>query len=202
MANQDPRVDDYIANSAPFAQPILRHLRQLVHRACPEVEETLKWNVPHFMHRGVLCSMAAFKAHCSFGFWQGRLVLGRGPGGEAGEGMGHFGRVTSVADLPADAVLMRYVRKAAELNEAGIKAPKKPATRTGRTVRVPPDLAAGLKANAQARATFEKLSPSHRREYVDWITEGKREETRRRRVQTTLAWLAEGKPRNWKDARC
>lgn len=202
MANHDPRVDAYIANSADFAQPILKRLRQLVHAACPEVVETLKWGFPHFEHRGVLCSMAAFKQHCSFGFWKGDLVLGRGPGGASAEGMGHFGRLTSQADLPADHVLLGYLREAVRLNEAGIKRPKAAKPGAERKLTVPDDLVAALKRNREARTTFERFSPSHQREYIEWITEAKRPETRQRRLDTTLEWLAQGKSRNWKYAKC
>jgi len=195
MPKKDSRVDSYIQNAAAFAQPILRHLRQLVHTACPEAVETMKWTFPHFDYKGMLCSMAAFKAHCAFGFWKSDLVLGK-PGQESA--MGQFGRITSLKDLPADAVLQRYVRKAVALNDAGIKNPRQARARNPVKLVVPADLRAALKQNQKARQTFEDFSPSHRKEYVEWITEAKREDTRARRLQTTLDWLAKGKPRNWK----
>ncbi|HXE57413.1 MAG TPA: YdeI/OmpD-associated family protein [Gemmatimonadales bacterium] len=196
MGTRDPRVDAYIARAAPFARPILTHLRELVHEACPEVEEAIKWGAPAFMYHGMLCGMAAFTRHCSFGFWKGALVV-NGTRAKAGEAAGQFGRITAIADLPARRVLAGYVRKAMRLNEAGAKAPRPPKRPKPRLV-VPPDLRAALAQNPRARATFERFSPSHRREYVEWITEAKREETRRRRLATAIAWLAEGKPRNWK----
>jgi hypothetical protein len=76
MGKRDPRIDDYIREAAPFARPVLRHLRRIVHEAAPGIEETIKWRFPHFVQGGIVCSMAAFKAHCSFGFWKGRHVLG------------------------------------------------------------------------------------------------------------------------------
>jgi hypothetical protein len=74
MGKNDPRIDDYIAKSQDFARPILEHLRDLVHKACPEVEETMKWSFPHFDYKGMMCSMAAFKQHCAFGFWKASLI--------------------------------------------------------------------------------------------------------------------------------
>src|ERR1043166_4933195 len=125
MPTKDPRIDAYVAKSADFAKPILIHLRKLVHVACPDVEETIKWSFPHFEYKGMLCSMAAFKQHCSFGFWKAALVLGKGKNGEdsADGGMGHFGKITSLSDLPGDKVLVGYIKKAAQLNDAGVKLP-------------------------------------------------------------------------------
>jgi uncharacterized protein YdeI (YjbR/CyaY-like superfamily) len=210
MATRDSRIDDYIARSADFARPILNHLRKLVHAGCPEAVETIKWSMPHFDHHGILCSMAAFKNHCSFGFWKGRLLFGPGKAASQKdkEGMGQFGRITALSDLPSDKVLLGWIRKAAALNEAGVKQklkqklPARSRPKTGKEPAVPADLAAALLKNAKARATFEGFSPSHRKEYVEWITEAKREATRQRRLAATLKWLAEGKSRHWKYTRC
>jgi uncharacterized protein YdeI (YjbR/CyaY-like superfamily) len=192
MGKRDSRVDSYIAKSADFAKPILQHIREIVHRGCPEVEETIKWGMPHFDYKGMLCGMAAFKAHCALGFWKNKLVLERNP-----EAMGHFGRITRLSDLPADRVLLGYVREAARLNEAGVKAPRK-AREPKKALATPADLGAALRKNAKAKDTFEAFSPSHRREYVEWITGAKTEETRRKRLGTAIEWMAQGKPRNWK----
>jgi uncharacterized protein YdeI (YjbR/CyaY-like superfamily) len=202
MATRDPRIDAYIAKSADFAKPILEHLRELVHAGCPQVEETVKWSAPHFVHRGMLCNMAAFKQHCSFGFWNGELVLGKSPGGAAGEGMGQFGRITALSDLPPDKMLIGHIRQAVRLNEAGIKRSAPARSREKRELRIPPDFAAALKNRPKALAAFEQFSPSHKREYVEWITEAKREATRKERLVTAIEWMAEGKPRYWKYARC
>jgi hypothetical protein len=195
MGSRDPRVDAYIAKSADFAKPILTRLREVVHAACPEVEETIKWGVPHFTYRGNLCQMAAFKEHCRFGFWKGSLVRGNG---EVDGGMGR--RITSAGDLPSDRELAADVRKAAKLNEDGIRA-ERPARRTRPAPRTPPDLLAAVKRNRRAHAAYEAFSPSHRREYIEWITEAKGEDTRKRRLATAVRWIAGGKPRNWKYAR-
>ena len=196
MGTRDPRVDAYIARSAEFARPILTHLRAVVHAACPEVEETLKWSAPSFMYKGMLCGMAAFKEHCIFGFWKGSLIKGVG-GRDSDEAMGNYGRIGSVADLPSKKALTGFIKEAMRLNDEGIKVVrKKPGSR--KPLPVPPDLAAALRKNPKARATFEGFSPSHRREYLEWITEAKGEETRRRRLETAVGWMAEGKARNWK----
>jgi uncharacterized protein YdeI (YjbR/CyaY-like superfamily) len=201
MPKIDPRTDAYIAKSADFAQPILRHLRQLVHQACPEAEETIKWNFPVFMHKGMLCSMAAFKEHCTFGFWKAPLIFAK-HGERAKEAMGHFGRITSLADLPSDKMLRGYIQKAAQLNETGLKLPRKTRPKVDRALEVPVDLEAALQVNKKARSTFESFSYSHKKEYVEWIAEAKREDTRQKRLETTLQWLAQGKSRNWKYANC
>ena len=195
MGQRDARVDAYIESAAPFAQPILTHLREVVHAACPDVEETLKWRSPSFEYKGMLCGMAAFKQHCVFGFWKHDLVTGKSD--RADEAMGSFGRITSVKDLPARKLLTGYVRKAMELNDEGIKAPRTKTVPKG-PLRVPDDLAAALRRNARARATFEGFGPSHKREYVEWIVDAKREETRKRRLATALEWMAEGKTQNWR----
>jgi uncharacterized protein YdeI (YjbR/CyaY-like superfamily) len=201
MGKKDPRIDAYIARSAGFAQPILIHLRELVHRGCPEVEETLKWSMPSFVYKGMLCGMAAFKQHATFGFWKHKLVVGKT--GEK-EGMGQFGRITSVKDLPAQKVLLGYIRKAVALNEAGIKAPKPTRAKPGekRELAVPDYLVAALKKNKRAQANFESFSYSHKKEYVEWLTGAKREDTRQKRLKTALAWIAKGKSQNWKYMRC
>jgi uncharacterized protein YdeI (YjbR/CyaY-like superfamily) len=197
MASKDPRIDAYITKAKPFARPILKHLRAVVHEACPEVEETIKWGVPHFQYRGgMMCAMASFKAHCAFGFWRSTQVVG-GSSRNA-EAMGDFGRITSVDELPAKSRIKSLVKAAMKLNEAGAKrvprkrsAPKKPAA-------VPRDLTLALDGDAKARATFDGFPPSQQREYVEWITEAKAAATRERRIATAIEWLAEGKRRNWK----
>jgi uncharacterized protein YdeI (YjbR/CyaY-like superfamily) len=192
--SRDARIDAYIAKAQPFAQPILKHLRRVVHAGCPGVEETMKWSMPAFYYQGPMAGMAAFKAHCTFGFWKDAL-LKASPKSE--EAMGSFGRITSIKDLPSEKTLVGLVKRAAKLNEDGVRVPR--AAKAARApVKVPPYMTAALKKNKRALATFEGFSPSHRREYVEWITEAKTDATRRRRLATAIEWLAEGKSRNWK----
>ena len=194
MASHDPRVDAYIAKAPDFAQPILQHLRAVVHTACPEVEESIKWSCPHFLYQGkLLCSMAAFKQHCAFHFWHGKEVVGE----TDKEGMGQFGKLTSVKALPTKKGLVAYVRKAMTLREAGTTR-RRNASVSKLPLKVPDDFAARLKKHAAARKAFDAFSPSAQREYVDWITEAKTDATREKRIVTSLEWLAEGKHRNWK----
>lgn len=203
MPQTDPRVDAYInKEAAPFAQPILRHLRALVHKACPDVEETIKWSFASFQYKGkILCGIAAFKAHCTFGFWHKDMekILGQ-DAAKSGEAMGLLGRITSLKDLPSDATMARYIKTAMELIDSGVAARPKPKAKAA--IPVPADLALALKKNKAAAATWKKFPPSHRREYLEWITEAKREETREKRLLTTMEWLAEGKQRNWKYQDC
>ncbi len=196
MGNRDPRVDAYIAKSADFAKPILTRIREVVRDACPEVEETLKWSAPTFMYHGIMCAAAAFKDHCGFILWKGPLILNK-DGRRADEAMGQFGRLTSVSDLPTDRVLSRYIKKAMKLNESGVKVPRL-AAKPKKPLAIPPILRSALRKNARARATFDSFSPSHKREYLEWIADAKTDETRERRVATAVEWMAEGKPRNWK----
>lgn len=200
MPAKDPRVDAYIARAADFAKPILTHFRQLVHTACPAVVETMKWSFPHFDHQGTLCGMAAFKQHCAIGFWKSELIFTETDAGR--EAMGNFGRITSMADLPTDSLLLSHLRKAVELNEAGVKKPTPPRSKVKKELIVPDWLLAAFGKNKKALTTFENFSYSHRKEYVEWLVEAKREETRAKRLAQALAWLAEGKSRNWKYERC
>lgn len=190
---KDKRVDAYIAGTPGFARPILKALRTRMHASIPGVEETIKWGVPYFTYKGSLVGgMAAFKAHCSFGFWHPLMRNGD----KSLEGMGQFGRIASVDDLPTLARFGRLAKKARGLIDEGVKATPKRARKP--PVEVPPDLAALLEKNAKARAAFDGFSESKRREYVDWINTAKREQTRAQRLATTLAQLAEGKTLMWK----
>lgn len=195
MGKRDPRIDAYIAKSADFAKPILTHIRDVIHEACPGVEETLKWRNPSFMHHGLLCGMAAFKQHAIFGFWKGKLI--QVDKKTSLEAAGSFGRITKVSDLPAKKVLIGYVKQAMELNEQGIKQPKSE-RRAKAPLRTPTDLSAALKKNKKASATYAAFSPSAKREYVAWITEAKTDATRTKRLATAVEWMADGKHRMWK----
>src|SRR5262249_8997667 len=124
MGKKDPRVDAYIDKAADFARPILVRLRKLVHQGCPDVEETIKWGMPHFMYQGMLCGMAAFKAHCTFGFWKSKLMTSLNGGQKSEKAMGNYGRIISLDNLPKDKVLLQQVKEAARLNADGVKAPK------------------------------------------------------------------------------
>jgi len=198
MAAKDPRIDAYAAAAAPFARPILKHLRKIVHAGCSGVQETTKWSMPHFDYKGMFCGMAAFNQHCTFGFWKGSLLFDTDTVADE-KAMGQFGRITALSDLPPDKVLIDYVRKAAALNDAGVKSPPraKPLQKKA-PLKMPSDFVFALKKNAFASRTFEKFSASQRREYVEWVTEAKREATRAKRLATAIEWMAEGKPYHWR----
>jgi uncharacterized protein YdeI (YjbR/CyaY-like superfamily) len=195
MGTRDPRVDACIADAQPFARPILTFIRKAVHAGCPDVEETLKWGRPAFMYKGILCGMAAFKEHVVFGFWNGAAMDGLGNAG--GDATRRFERITSIDALPTAKTFVGLVRRAAALQDRGVKAPRmKRAPKAPLTE--PDDLLAALKKNRKARTAYDAFSPSHKREYVEWITEAKTSATRKRRLDTAIEWMAEGKPRNWK----
>jgi uncharacterized protein YdeI (YjbR/CyaY-like superfamily) len=200
MPNTARAVDQYIAKAQPFARPILERIRKAFHKAHPDVEETIKWGVPFFDYKGPLGNMAAFKQHVGWGFWKTRLM--NDPHGllpktnDERTAMGGM-RVTQLSDLPAEKVMVEYVREAIRLNEEGVKvarAPRKEAVEP----EIPEDLGAALKKSAAARKAFQGFPPSHRREYVEWITGAKQDATRKKRLAQTIEQLVEGKPLNWK----
>ena len=193
MGKKDHRIEEYIANAQPYARPILKQIRRAVHTGCPDVEEDLKWRHAAFMYKGILCGMAAHKEHVTFGFWD-QMVGGTE---KAGEAAGQFGRLTSVDDLPPEKKFVAMVKDAVKNRDAGIK-PTRMKTAPKAPIAVPDDFAAALTMNKKAQAAFDAFSPSHRREYLEWITEAKQPETRQRRLSQAVEWMAEGKPRMWK----
>ncbi len=203
MNTRDARIDEYIAKSATFAQPILIHLRGLIHKSCPDATETMKWSFPHFECGGdILCSMASFKKHCSFGFWKASLLsdhdnLLQTIGKTA---MGSLGQISDLSDLPSDAILGEYIMEAAKLNREGIKVAGKPKKQPEKETIVAEDIIEALSANPAALKTFDNFSPSNKKEYVEWITGAKTESTRQSRLDTAIEWMAEGKIRHWKYA--
>ncbi len=201
MKNADPRIDAYIEKAPDYSKPILEKLRRLIHRAHPSIKESIKWSTPTFEHKGIVTGMSAFKKHVSFGFWKAKAM--RDPAGlfKGDAKQSPFAiKVSSVKELPPDKVIVAYVKEAVDLNERGVKAsPSAGKKKKARAApAAPADLMNALKRKKKALATFEGFSPSHKREYVEWIIGAKREETRRKRIATALEWMAEGKPRNWK----
>jgi hypothetical protein len=193
----DPRVDAYIANAPAYAQPILNHLRKLVHEAVPDVTETVKWRYPTFEHHGIMCGLAAFKSYATFGFWKAKLLVERGFPEAGDHGLGRGGKVTSMDDLPSDARLIRLIKEAAKLNEQGIRI-ERPKARPRPVLKAPPYFMAAVKKNKKALAHFQAFSPTKKRDYVEWITDAKTGDTRTKRLTQAVAWIAEGKSRNWK----
>jgi uncharacterized protein YdeI (YjbR/CyaY-like superfamily) len=206
VATLDPRVDDYIANAAPFARAPLQHVREAMHAALPEVTEAIKWSHPFFLLDGrPFANMAAFKAHCSLGFWRGGRPVAEHAAGPRDKAMGQFGRIESLADLPKAAALRKLVveARAAWQAEKDDQAGAAPASKPRREARsAPDDLAAALGARAGVRDNFDAFTPSQQNEYVDWIVEAKREATRASRIAQAVEWIAEGKTRNWKYQDC
>ncbi|MFZ1080814.1 MAG: YdeI/OmpD-associated family protein [Candidatus Kryptoniota bacterium] len=198
MGKKDPHVDAYIARSAEFAKPILKHIQKVVQDACPDVEEAIKWGMPNFLYEGMMCNMAAFKEHCAFGFWKGELIFGGKYSDGEQEAMGNFGKITKVSDLPPKEVLIGYIKKAMKLNEENIKAPAVRKARGTVELAVPSYFMDALKKSRKALATFENFGPGNKRDYVEWITEAKTKETKKKRIETAIEWMAEGKIRNWK----
>lgn len=202
MPVKDKRIDAYIEKAQPFARPVLKKLRLLVYKGVPAVQETIKWGMPFFDYKGTLCSFASFKEHAVFGFWKYKLL--NDPKGylqenaaKGGTAMGNFGRIKSLNDLPPDKVIIDFLKQAKKLNEENVKLPvRKKTVNSG--LKLPQYFTKELKKNKQAAQTFQELSPSHKREYLEWITEAKTEPTRRKRLETSIVWLSEGKSRNWK----
>ncbi len=199
-----PEVDAYIRNSEPFAQPILEHLRELVHAVIPDVEEAIKWGQPSFLLRGgIVCGMGAFKKHCAFGFWKAQEMKDPKKVFVTGEAraMGQFGRITRLEDLPAEKTLRAYLKEAVGLaaDTAGVARKRSAAVKAPREEVAPPAFfKKALQGNRVAKAKFEALRPSHQREYIQWLAEAKTDATREKRLQTAIEWISEGKSRNWK----
>lgn len=190
MGSKDPRVDAYIESAADFAKPILRHIRKIVHAALPDVEEDIKWRTPTFMYKGILCGMAAFKSYCAMGFWKESLVFE--------SHRDEIGKIESVNDLPGDKELIALVKQAAKLNDDGVKVTRMAPKGPRKPLKVPPYLTAALKKNKEAATAFKDFSYSHKKEYIEWLSEAKTEATRQKRLETAIGWMAEGKARNWK----
>ena len=202
MGKKDTRVDAYIAKKAPFAQPILKELRAIIHEADPAIEEDIKWGAPAFMHKGIVCIMAGFNEYVGGNFGKGALIVpSNARRASDDKGMQQLGKIHSIEDLPPRRKIIGYVKAAVKLNEGGVPTPNRgkdaPSRRRG-PLRTPPSLTKALARNAKAKATYEGFSPSHKREYVEWIADAKTDETRDRRIEQALGWLADGKPRNWK----
>lgn len=199
MVTLDKRVDAYITKAPEFARPILAELRARVHASCPDVVETIKWRMPSFEYKGILCGMGSFKKHAVFGFWKHNLVVESDS--KANMAMGSFGKLTELAQLPKKSEFARLVKKAMKLNDDGVKAVRNK-TAKKKPIAMHPAFKKALAANARARETFENFSPSHQREYMEWIQDAKAEETRERRLAQAIDWLGEGKSRNWKYENC
>jgi uncharacterized protein YdeI (YjbR/CyaY-like superfamily) len=200
MPTKDPRIDLYIYNAADFARPILLHLRELIHVACPDVRETIKWSFASFDYKGPMCSMASFKQHCAFGFWKASLMKDKtlAANAKSESAMGHYGKITSLKDLPSDKKIIAHIKEAMMLNEKGIKLPPRKVTTAKKEIVIPVYFLKQLKKNKKAFTTFSSFSASHKREYIEWITEAKTDETKNRRMETAIEWISEGKSRNWK----
>lgn len=198
---RDPRVDAYIAKAQPFAQPILIHLRELVHREVAGVEEAIKWSMPFFTLEGSnVANIASFKAHAVFGFWRHAEVTGEA---ERQGAMGSLGRITALGDLPPDQDIAAMLAKAVRLIRDKVPDPRHASDKPKKPeAPVPPPLAAALAANGAAQQVWDGFAPSHRREYCDWVAEAKRDETREKRIVQAVEWIAEGKDRNWKYKNC
>lgn len=192
MPKTDKRVDAYIAKSPAYAVPILSKIRAMVHEAAPSCEETIKWGHPTFTQQGILLGMAAFKSYCVINIWKGKLILG-----EDSPAYASLGKIETIKDLPSKKEFTAYVKRAVELNEAGVK-PERASPKPKKPLAVPADFRQAIAKNAKAHDTFEAFSPSHKREYVEWIVEAKQDATRAKRIAQALEWLSEGKPRNWK----
>jgi len=201
MPTTDPFVDAYIEKSKDFAKPILKHIRALVHDACPDVVETKKWSFPHFDYKGMMCSMASFNEHCAFGFWKQSLIDDAVFPAEK-TAMGSFGRIRSIADLPDANMMKKLIGDAMKLNDDGIKVAKPKPTGEKKELVVPDVLLEALATNDAAADTFNNFPYSKKKDYVEWITEAKTDATREKRLATTLEWLAEGKARHWKYQNC
>jgi uncharacterized protein YdeI (YjbR/CyaY-like superfamily) len=198
MGHRDQRIDAYIDKAAPFAQPILKHFRELMHRACPDIKENIKWGMPSFELNSIVANIASFKSHLGIAFPKSALM--HDPQklfSSAEDAIGHFGRISSLEDLPDDEILIKYIQEAAKLDREGKKIPKKPAQPKAE-IEMPDYFAAALEKNPTAKQHFESFSPSAKREYMEWLIDAKSEATRNSRLERAMEWITEGKHRLWK----
>jgi uncharacterized protein YdeI (YjbR/CyaY-like superfamily) len=201
MPAYNKSIDTYIAKSAGFAKPILEHLRELIHNTCSDVEEKIKWSMPFFDYKGeMMCHMASFKQHCAFGFWKGSIM--KDPilreTAQSETAMGHLGRITSLKDLPSDKKIASWIKEAMTLNDNGIKLPQKTKPATTKETTTPDYFSKAIVKNKKAKQMFDAFSTGKKKEYIVWLTEAKTEDTRNKRMETAIEWIAEGKARNWK----
>ena len=199
MPKKDPRIDAYIAKAQPFAQPILKHLRKLVHQACPDVQETIKWSFASFDYEGPFVTMAHFKQHCAFGFWKAALMKdSKNLKSNQETAMGHLGRITNIKDLPSDKIIIGYIKEAMKLNETGAKLPPRKKVTEATALPVPSYLKTAISKNKKAKEQWTVFTPGKKKEYIVWLAEAKTEETRNSRMEQAIEWISEGKIRNWK----
>ena len=187
---RNPKVDAYIDKQQDFAKPILKHVRKLAHEALPRAEEALKWGVPYFTVNGKnAVGMAAFKKHASV------MVCSTET---AGGGMGNFGKLTDVSQLPGDEELIRQFRESAE----AVQSPETSQPKTKPVLAMPDDLASAIADTPSAQEVFDGFTDAQRRDYIEWVMSAKRQPTREKRVATAAEWIGEGKKRNWKYEKC
>lgn len=202
MGKKDNRIDTYIDKARPFAVPILKKLRELIHKGIPEVEETIKWGMPFFEYKGPVCNMASFKEHATLGFWKYKLIKDakgylQDISNKGGEAMGNLGRMTGIDDLPPDKVIIDFLKQAKKLNDDDLKVLRTQKTSKAELV-IPDYIIRALKKNKVAEKTFNSFPYSHKKEYIEWVTEAKTEPTRNKRLENAIEWMTEGKSRNWK----
>ena len=146
----------------------------------------------------ILAIMAAFKRHAALNFWRGQDLCGDKA---QADGMGQFGKLTSIPDLPANEELDRLIRQAAELATSA-PAPRQTKNAPKPPPEMHPDFAAALEKAPRAKAALGGFPASAQREYLEWVAQAKQEATRQKRIATAVEWLGEGKRRNWKYEKC
>lgn len=198
MSNHNKKVDEYIFKMADFAKPILTHLRQIIFETCPDVEEDIKWGIPHYGYKGDhLVMMAGFKQHCSFSLYKAELMKDKmiQESVKAGKKFGYMDKVKDLSELPNKKVLTAYIKEAMELNSSGISKPK--VVKEKVEVVAPKEFIEALEQDKIAFSVYESKSPSFRKNYIIWIADVKTDETRQKRITQSLEWIREGKDRFW-----
>jgi len=196
MPKKNPAVDAYINKSKPFAKPILKHLRKIIHKACPKVTEDIKWGAPFYLYQDrILCATMAFKAHCAIVFWKSALIR-KEMGQKAVGDLKSLRRISLLEELPSERELLAYIKLAMHFNEPSTKLP--PREKRSDPLKIPRELTYALRANPKAFKNFNSFTPSKKKDYIFWITGAKTEETRERRLEISVDWISEGKSRNWK----
>src|SRR5438270_1264994 len=179
-------VNDSLANAPEGTRPILVRLRRIFRQASPKLEEAIKWGVPCYLFKGPVGGFAAYKQHVSWGLWKSRAL--NDPEGLLGRGVSVMaGKITKVSEIPPAAKIIALIEQVIALNEAGIKSPKPPEP------ELPADFAAAMKKAGKAARHYAAFTPARKWQYVNWVTQAKRAETRAKRIEIAVERIGEGK---------
>lgn len=191
-------VNKYISNAPISQQKILSKLREIIHKASLDIEEKIRWSHPHFDYMGKgMCFIQALKERVTFGFWFGDKIYNSPKLSKEAKAIYEtMGNLTDVSQIPSTKLIIEEIHLAMKLIESGNRDVKEKKVKP--QLVIPDYLSLRFKKDKTANSSFSKMSPSHQREYVDWIIDAKTDETRENRISTMMSQVKEGKSKNWK----